>query len=291
MVSQSRPQVSIIIVTHNSRTALVDCLPSLHVAMAPLDCELVVVDNSSTDGSTDAVLNQFPQATIITKSRNCGFASACNLGAETACGEFLLFLNPDVEIDRDAIAILLSAARDYPGAGLMSGRLRFPDGSFQATCRQFPNISNMIFSRGSLLSRFTNSRSDKRSGYTLPDYAATTEVPAVAATMAMIRKELFDWVGGFDRRFFMFMEDTDLSLRLHQSDYANLFVPTAGGSHRWGAGSDIGRIRRLGYHHFSVWKYFLKHFPNGFSVLPLPFLLLLNFLGAVILGRRKQAER
>ncbi|MCX6834819.1 MAG: hypothetical protein NTW07_06755, partial [candidate division Zixibacteria bacterium] len=121
---------------------------------------------------------------------------------------------------------------------------------------------------------------------TLPDFRETTEVPAVAATMTMVRRALFAEAGGFDKRFFMFMEDTDLSLRLHQLGHRNLFTPTAGGVHHWGKGARAGRTRRAYYHHVSLWKYFLKHFPNGFSVMLLPVLLLANFLLVTILSTR-----
>jgi len=104
--------------------------------------------------------------------------------------------------------------------------------------------------------------------------------------MVMIRRALFAEAGGFDKRFFMFMEDTDLSLRLCQLGYRNLFVPSAGGVHHWGKGSQAGRTRRVYYHHVSLWKYFLKHFPNGFSVVLLPLLLLVNFILVIMLPAR-----
>jgi GT2 family glycosyltransferase len=80
----------------------------------------------------------------------------------------------------------------------------------------------------------------------------------------------------------MYMEDTDLSLRLHQAGYVNLFVPSAGAVHYWGEGGRQGRVRRLWRHHMSVWKYFLKHYPNGFSVILLPVLLAANFCLSVL---------
>ncbi len=237
-----------------------------------------MVDNASDDSSPDRVRELFPDCTPIINDRNEGFAAACNRGAKAAAGEYLLFLNPDVEIDPGAIKSLIETFERHPEAGLVSGRLRFPDGSFQATCRKFPTIANLIFSRGSMFSRMFNGGVDRQGRYTLPDYDETTEVPSVAATLLMVRKELFDRLGGFDPRFFVFMEDTDLSLRVSQTGSKNLVVPSAGGVHAWGQGSRAGRFKRRSHHHQSLWRYFLKHHPNGFSVIVLPALLTLNLL-------------
>jgi GT2 family glycosyltransferase len=144
----------------------------------------------------------------------------------------------------------------------------------------------MIFSRGSALGGLFSSPDSHADRYTLPDFRETTEVSAVAATMTMVRRALFVKAGGFDRRFFMFMEDTDLSLRLHQLGHRNLFTPSAGGVHHWGMGARAGRMQRTYYHHVSLWKYFLKHFPNGFSVMLLPLFLLANFLLVLMLPAR-----
>jgi GT2 family glycosyltransferase len=148
----------------------------------------------------------------------------------------------------------------------------------------------MIFSRGSILSSLLGRAASESDRYTLGDFTQTTEVPAVAATLVLIRRDLFDEIGRFDTRFFMYMEDTDLSYRLHLHDRINLFVPSAGGTHHWGAGSREGRVRRLWWHHMSVWKYFLKHIPNGFSVVVLPFLLASNLIVKILFGARSRGE-
>lgn len=284
-MSEYTPQVSVIIVTHNSLPVLADCLEALGAAVRNLSHEVIIVDNASVDGSVDEAARLFPRAAFLKNERNCGFARACNRGAETASGEFILFLNPDLVIDPEAVAVLVAEARDRPEAGLISGRLRHADGSFQPTCRRFPTITNMVFARGSAVSRLLRQDESGDARYTLPDYRETTEVPAVAATMVLVRRELFAQVGGFDNRYFMYMEDTDLSLRLKQAGRVNVFVPGAGGVHHWGRGGRAGRLTRLRRHHMSIWKYFLKHFPNGFSVILLPLLLALNFLALMILPR------
>ncbi|MEW5796861.1 MAG: glycosyltransferase family 2 protein [Candidatus Zixiibacteriota bacterium] len=284
------PKVSIIVVAHNSLPALSGCLKALDAAVAGIDHELILVDNASTDRSAAEAVQLFPLATVLKNDKNLGFAAACNRGAEVAAGEWLLFLNPDVTIDRDALAHLLTAAQSNENAGLISGRLRNADGSFQPTCRQFPTIGNIFFSRGSALAWLLKRPVTAGVRYTLPDYDQTTAVPAVAATMVMIKRDLFEQVGRFDTRFFMYMEDTDLSLRLHQHGRVNLFVPSAGGVHRWGEGTTVGRVRRLLWHHHSVWKYFLKHFPNGFSVVLLPLLLAAN-LAIQIVRPSKRARQ
>jgi len=285
-VPDNPPQVSVVVVTHDSLPALTGCLNALARAIVNTPCELIVIDNASQDQTVAEATRSFPRVRVISNTLNVGFARACNQGAEVANGEYLLFLNPDVELDANAIAALLTATKSYSSAGLVSGRLRNPDGTFQATCRKFPTIGNMIFSRGSALGGMLSSPNSRGGRYTLSDFQKTTEVPAVAATTVMIRRALFAEAGGFDKRFFMFMEDTDLSLRLYQLGYRNLFVPSAGGIHHWGKGAQAGRTRRMYYHHVSLWKYFLKHFPNGFSVMLLPLLLLANLLLVIMLPAR-----
>jgi len=266
---------------------LKECLEGLSSRTGKIDWELIVIDNHSVDGSARAVREQFPNATVIEQFRNVGFAAACNEGAGLATGEHLLFLNPDVLLDSGAIETLQQVLTSTEKAGAVSPRLRFPDGSFQPTCRRLPTAGNLLFSRGSILSRLLR----KEGKYTLPDQDSVCEVPACAGAVMMIDHSLFNLIDQFDRRYFMYMEDTDLCLRLGRSGYRNLFAPLAGGIHDWGKGSSVGQLRRKWYHHVSCWRYFLKHCPNGFSIVVLPALLLVNFLLAAILpGKNRVGE-
>lgn len=116
-------------------------------------------------------------------------------------------------------------------------------------------------------------------------------VPAAAATCMLLDREVFEAIGGFDERFFMYMEDTDLCKRLAEAGRQVYFVPEAGAVHRWGEGSAVSPLRKSWYHHRSVWKYFLKYYPNGFSVFILPVALLINFIGKACLSLfRKQTN-
>jgi hypothetical protein len=262
----------------------------LKAATSGIDAELIVVDNGSKDNSVELAASYWPGAIIHRNGRNRGFSGAANLGAGMAGSEYLLFLNPDVIVDPGGVTALLTALESDDKSGLVSGRLRFPGGSFQATCRRIPTVSNILFSRGAATVGLFG-RADEAHRYTLPDYEITTEVETVSGTMVMVRRALFEKFGGFDERFFMYMEDTELSCRLHQSGHHNLFVPSAGGVHLWGRGSAGGRIARLGHHHMSVWKYFLKHVPNGFSVILLPALLAANLiLQILLLGGKRRGE-
>ncbi|MEW6413132.1 MAG: glycosyltransferase family 2 protein [Candidatus Zixiibacteriota bacterium] len=287
MSQVSHKTISVIIVTHNSCPALSFSLTALKRGMAEIPSELIVVDNDSHDDSVEIVREIFPEARVLENDTNAGFARACNQGAKVAVGDYLLFHNPDLEIDSPAITEMLGvfAAREQVGA--VAGRMRFPDGSFQPTCRNFPTWQNVIFSRGSAFSRlFGETR-----GYTLDDFSQVTEVPSVAGTLMMVERELFLSLGGFDERFFLYMEDTDLCLRLNRGGYRNYFVPEAGGVHLWGKGSDEGNFRRRWHHHLSVWKYFIKHFPNGFSLFILPVVLSANFiLTSLISGSEGQSR-
>ncbi len=280
-------KVSVVIVTYDSMPPLEDCLKSIKTGTNGTSLEVINVDNSSCDNSPEVVKQYFPDATIIRNPTNVGFAKACNIAAQKATGDYLLFLNPDVRIDKYTIERLLEVCRSNEKAGAAVGRMRFPDGSFQATCRQLPHFRNMFYSRGSVFSKFLGNGYK----YTLPDYETTTPVPAAAGTMMMVPSKLFHEVGGFDQRFFMFMEDVDLCQRLGSKGYHTYFVPSAGAVHLWGKGSKASKFKRNLYHHYTVWRYFIKHYPSVRSYVLLPFMLLLNLMLVTILPVSQPVNR
>jgi len=284
-VSVTIPRVSTIIVTHNSRRTILSCLKHWQVAVRDIPAELIVVDNNSADDTPSLVRSTLAAAHIIPLSHNSGFAAAANRGAQEARGDFLLFLNPDAELDSDAVAVLWQVTSGEPRTGLVSGRLRYPDGRFQPSCRHLPTARNIFLARGGVLARLPFI--GKADRYTLPDSDQVTIVPSTAATVAMIKQETFHRIGGFDERFFLFMEDTDLCRRLHAAGFVNLYVPTAGAVHYWGHGSNAGKWRRAACHHRAMWRYFRKHHPGWYSSLVLPAMLTVNYLLVGLLPDRR----
>lgn len=275
--------LSIVVVLHNSRSGLKSCLLALKESVAQIEAELIVVDNDSRDDSVALAKRIWPEVKVVIFEQNIGFAAAANAGAKIAKGEYLFFLNPDCAIESSAVRELLAVLTGNEKAGLVSGRLTNADRLFQPNCRRFPTLTNLLLSRGSVLGRFVYSHA-----YTLPDSEKLVIVPAVSATMAMMARSRFETIGGFDSRFFVYMEDTDLCLRLNRGGYENYFVPMAVGKHSWGEGSSSGRCRRRYYHHLSVWRYFTKHHRIWSTFLLLPLALAANFIFSCFLPSRKR---
>ncbi|UCD16736.1 MAG: glycosyltransferase family 2 protein [Candidatus Zixiibacteriota bacterium] len=268
--------VSAIIITYNSSRCILSCLKSLGDEMAACNGEILVFDNNSTDNTVDIVRAAMPETRMFISPRNLGFAAANNQAIRMVNGRFILFVNPDTVMDKGSFGRLLDAIKSQPRAGAVVGRMRNPDGSFQPTCRKIPDTRNIFFSRGSVLSKLKILARNGNS-YTIGDFDRITEVPAAAATCMLVDRNLFERIGGFDNRFFLFAEDIDLSVRIRQSRRKMYFVPEAGAIHLWGEGSQISPVRRSWHHHVAVWKFFMKHYPNGFSLLVLPAALLVNF--------------
>lgn len=273
----SQITVSAIVVTYNSVENITSCLTALQNEVDSINGEILVYDNNSEDNTVQVIKKEFPNIKLLESEQNLGFGRANNRAVEKSKGEYILFANPDMVLDSGALKVLFETFKSQTLAGAIVARLHNADGSFQPTCRNFPNFYNIFFSRGSVLNHKILP-AKRGETYTLGDFDKITEVPAASAACMLAEKAFFLEIGGFDNRFFLFMEDTDLSLRIKQAGKKVYFEPKAGALHYWGKGSSISRIRRSWYHHMSVWKYYLKHHPNGFSLLFLPLVLLANFL-------------
>lgn len=273
--------LSVILVTYNSAAHLAASLASIHGACDSLPWECIVVDNASNDFSVALVHELLPAATVIENSKNRGFAFAANQGASHSHHEWLFFLNPDLILDEQALSQLITFANSKPDGALFVPRLRLSDGSFHPTCREFPTLGNLLGARGSIL-RFIFSRGSQ--SYTVGDSPSPQVVPAVAGTGVLISRRIFESLGGFDERYFLYMEDTDLSRRSAIAGYTNWFVPQAGGVHYWQEGSRESDWRREWRHHVALIHYFQKHQPGIVSSLFLPLLILVHFLIAALLS-------
>ena len=131
---------SIIIVNWNVRELLEKCLLSISKFSGHFSYEAIVVDNASMDGSVAMMRERFPQINLIANTKNLGFAAGVNQGIKQARGEFIVLLNPDVEIKESTLKNLLDEFKNYADSGIVGGKIKNEDGSIQPSVRAYPDI-------------------------------------------------------------------------------------------------------------------------------------------------------
>lgn len=207
------PKVSIIVVSYNTRDMTLDCLRSVQ-AETRLPYELIVVDNASTDGSAEAIAAEFPGITFLAETDNHGFAKANNIAAERATGEYILLLNPDTVVLDGAIDKLVAFAEARPEAKLWGGRTLYGDGSLNpGSCWRKLTLWNTFCRTSGLTGVFPNSSLFHSQAYGGWDRLSERQVDIITGCLLLIRTEDWRTLGGFDLTFFMYGEDSDLSLR------------------------------------------------------------------------------
>ena len=137
------PDLSVVIVSYNTRELLRKCLDSL-LASRGITLEVIVVDNASSDGSADMVRADFPQVCLLAQASNAWFCGGNNIGSAAATADHVLLLNPDTEVAPDALAIMLSFLRENPDYSGVTAQLRYPDGATQMTCAGIPTLENLL---------------------------------------------------------------------------------------------------------------------------------------------------
>ncbi|OQX92967.1 MAG: hypothetical protein B6D58_00300 [candidate division Zixibacteria bacterium 4484_95] len=265
-------KISVLIVTFNNAHTIIDCIDSLK-RQSLKDFEILIRDNNSKDSTLDLV-KQYNDVVVYSSQKNEGFAPAVNYLSSKAKGEYLFILNPDCVCPPETLEVLYEF--EQKKNGVISPLLVYPDGRFQPSARTFPDYKNILFSRRSPLYMLGLTRVDK-AGYIQPEMP--TKVQAVSATALFLAKKVFNSVGGFDERFFLYLEDIDLCLRLGARDIDIWYMPSLKIRHSLGASSSKSRVRSMYHHHISMLKYFKKHFPrNHVKNFVLTLLLAFGFL-------------
>lgn len=230
------PDVSIVVLTHDGRAHLAECLASLAADGWPAgDVEVVVVDNGSRDGTDALVREEFPAVRLVPAGRNLGFAPGVRFGAEASRGRSLVFLNNDTRVEKGWLAALVAALDAAPPeVAAVTGRIVGWNGT-------------TVDYRDTLLT-FDGHAFQKDFGRPLAevrDDPPGTPRPAPCGGNMAMRKETFLAQGGFDDDFFAYLEDVDLGLRLASRGLGTLYEPRATVRHRSGAtGEALGVFNR-----------------------------------------------
>lgn len=226
------PRVSAIVVTYRSAARLPALLGPLR---ATVD-ELVVVDNASDDGSAALARRLVPDAVVVERRRNDGFAAGVNAGVAAATGDLLLLVNPDVRIDGAAVAALVAAAARHPG-DVVGPRMRFADGRPHPSRNGLPTLLGLA---GEQWLVPEGARPGSWPARLWPRWRAPDREepgPVLSGAVLLIPRSAFDRVGPFDEGYFLYWEEVDWQVRAARAGVRSWFVPDAEVEHERGGSS------------------------------------------------------
>ncbi len=260
MNAASFPSCAVIIVAYNNADGIQSCLASVF-ERSSIPTAVVVVDNSPGPDTAQAIAEYaaaHPERnlTLIRRPENLGFAAGCNLGAKGRTEDYFLFLNPDTELGNDVSALLISFLQEKPHAGVAGPQIRDEKAQIARTCRNFPTPWR-IFCDATGLDSLLGCYKLLRFGHT-----ETRAVDQVIGAAMMMKRELFENLGGFDERFFIYFEEVDFCKRVWGAGAEVWFYPIPRVIHQAGSSCEApAMINRMpGFLRRSRAQYFAKHF-------------------------------
>ena len=282
--------LTIIIVNYNVKEFLQNLIHSIEKASSNLTKEIIVIDNASDDGSVEIIKEKFPSIKIIENKLNVGFGKANNQGLAIAKGDYILFINPDSVVSEDTFDKMILFFKEHPNCGLAGCKILNSDGTLQLPCRRsFPGPWTSFTKVTGLSNLFPKSKIFARYNLTYLDENQTYEVDAVSGSFMMIRKEVYDKIGGFDEQFFMYGEDLDLCYRVQQSGYKVYYVHNTQVIHYKGESTKRSNLDETRLFYDAMHKFVKKHL----SSFPIVEIILRSAIGFrklfAFLGKRKLA--
>ncbi len=223
--SLNRPDVSIVIVSFNTREVLRECLQTVAQESEGLDVETWIVDNNSSDGSPEMIEQEFPHIHLVRSRINLGFGAANNAAFESVRGRYVVLLNSDAFLRPDSLRLAVEHMDRQPEVGLGGGRLVGRDLSWQPSARMFPSLWTDALVMSGLSDRFPKSRIFGRFDRTWADQSVAAEVDWVPGAFSIIRAEVLTKVGFFDPAFFLYSEEVDLCRRIQAAGYKIWYWP------------------------------------------------------------------
>jgi GT2 family glycosyltransferase len=259
--------LSIIIVNYNVKEFLQNLIHSIEKASLNLTKEIIIVDNASDDGSVEFIGEKFPQIKLLANKKNLGFGKANNIGLGQAVGKYILLVNPDTLVAEDTFEKMIEFFESNSEVGLAGCKILNPDGTLQLACRRsFPGPWTSFTKVTGLSSLFPNSKIFARYNLTYLDENKTYEVDAISGSFMMMRKEVYEKVGGFDEQFFMYGEDLDLCYRIQKSGFKIYYVHSAQIIHYKGESTKRSSLDETKVFYNAMHLFVKKHLSTSFLI-------------------------
>ncbi|MDX1874286.1 glycosyltransferase family 2 protein [Mycolicibacterium sp. 120266] len=251
----------IVTVTYSPGPHLDRFLASLaHATERPVT--VVMADNGSTDGSPEEAVQRYPNVRLFHTGSNLGYGTAVNRAVAefVTDGDWLVVANPDVQWGPDSIDELLAAAQRWPAAGSLGPLIRDPDGTVYPSARHQPSLI-----RGGMHAVIGPVwKNNPWTAAYRQERLAPSERPVgwLSGSCLLLRRAAFDQIGGFDERYFMYMEDVDLGDRLTAAGWQNVYVPSAEIVHDKGHAAGRDPAKNLAAHHRSTYTFLADRHPG-----------------------------
>lgn len=217
-MSGTRPDLSVVVVTHGGRELALRTLRSARAAAGAATIQWLVVDSGSGDDTAGAIAEEFADVRLFRRA-NIGFAAANNVALPHARGRYVLLLNPDVEVEQGTLAELVEELDRRPHTGAASVIQRAPDGTLQASIRRFPSVGRQL-GEALFAGRLVGECESDEDGY-----RAEREADWLVGAFLVVRREALEAVGPLDERFFLYSEETDWCLRLRRAGWDVRHLP------------------------------------------------------------------
>jgi len=243
-----KTDISVIIVFYKKKKKLYNCLKSIYDSRPKVAVEIVVVDNSNKKIHKE-LWNKFPKVRYIKTPENLGYSGGNNLGAGIAQGKYLFILNPDTEAFETTLDVLFNFLNKNTNVAIVAPSLVDKNGRRYTQIRHSALTPGKGIVRLSFLNKLFPPRED--------EFSKDGEVDVVAGSAFMIRKNVFDEIGGFDENLFLFFEEQDLGKRISEAGYKIFVTPKAKIRHFWKKESADGKSKHFANSRF---YYFRKHF-------------------------------
>jgi GT2 family glycosyltransferase len=251
--------LSIAIVSYNTKEILLDCLSSVGTHTTTIAYEVIVVDNDSRDGTVSAIKNIYPAMKVVANPDNRGFAKAVNQALAVSRGRHVLLLNSDTIVRDQALATMVAYLDDHPDVGAVSCKQWTGDGHLNQTCFPFPSIRDHLF-YSALFQRVAPTMQAAAAATHAVDCMQSQDVDWANGACLMVRRSLLLELGGLDEEFYMYFEDVDLCRRLRQQGYRVRHLAEAEIVHFIGRSSGRDRERLQLVWELSRIRYIEKHF-------------------------------
>ncbi|NJL15816.1 MAG: glycosyltransferase family 2 protein [Nitrospira sp.] len=259
MTSGDDLDLSIAIVSYNTRTLVLDCLRSVFETSGKVTVEVILVDNNSHDGTPEAVRNQYPTMSLIVNQQNRGFSKAVNQALEISSGRYLLMLNSDTRLHPGALDHMVTCLDREPEIGAVGCKQWTEDGRMYQSCFPFPSVRDHL-TYAAFFRRCAPRLQGALASKQAIDCSQSQDVDWINGACLMVRRDLIRACGGLDEGYFMYFEDIDLCRAIRQKGYRIRHIADADVTHLIGRSGERHREQLNLVWEFSRIRYVEKHF-------------------------------